>query len=1037
MRSLKRIIVVFVFALALGFSADNAFAVSGGAGGGTANGGSSGSCSGCGASGPIIFYELKNVNKGNLGYSGIGPQLKSLRKDLEDCKLRECRPEVAQEATNKYLRALGCFERNWKNNGCPLWVDVRRSLNNDNAYYKLHSPVVGSNNKMQGDLLNITTNFNVKVWRENPAQRKMDLIFERRLGYANESRSNARKPRNVSAGQWRTTAPIGYGTPNGRHVRWLRGHTSNAFSNSWSSGSFGAGQPVGNSPCRSNWNRGKNGKRVFDGKEVKASATAPGNFKRSDLSRFQWCYWEGNQIGPKAFKWATANGGDPSGVRELQDKWGRPFNSNLDRTQFGPKANGAKKAGLKESIFIKWKFNLRPQAKNGAFFDVEIEGAPGLFYVVQIVATDYKQNIVKFKKSSTNFVRQGQIFKVYTANKVPEPDIDCTDPRHPNYPCPEIKEKTFKYTGLAPRVNLSIDADTVLQTRENSTQSVILEQDVNSISDSPEDQMTFPHELGLAHYSPQINYSSGTNPYNLDYVNYGSTQGTVLPAPNNPIFVPTGNTGVPSSKQVKQVHFKTAAALDPENPVQDTYVQADYSMSWLQPTLDNPCIGEGGTSINFLGFNDQVNAAKWPNNINKCELPPEGAADDNLLKAMSRMLKIPEVNVWDDELSAFGSWESRWRGTGSLANNKKDPSEVGYVQGDSLRCGSKNESYGQKAKGCTTPVPLLSGVTNASTQHAQGAVNVAAKNEANPTAPLRVRMPISASLRPYLSSILVYPQGAETDPQALPKTGPIINSVSGQPEINYCRQGIPADTRIMNDDNKILTRNNWLGDPNCRGYAIRWQWDTQAPNSCQAVSNINNLNTRIANFNGSRMPSAHTPPNGFKRYNTNGEDKGGNKSRAYNDTMLDNSAPFTGKLPGRTTVDGTVENNYISCGKNKYYLKGAWRVIKDDDGNTTDAGWGKNNNGKPLDLDNDFSDAQGVYLIDATFTNVPDSVLNHSPAWRMIASYDGFINLDWFRRWESVSPWRGEGLTQAGNVEDGFVSDRLAFIKVYGPKNSR
>src|SRR5690606_37027018 len=121
--------------------------------------------------------------------------------------------------------------------------------------------------------------------------------------------------------------------------------------------------------------------------------------RRLERGGWQWCYWEGDDIGPKAFRWASGGPNldtDPAGVRNFQLQWRRPtpYTKGAAVNQFGHSPRSLKAArtmGLKEAIRVQWKAPLR-SGKNKIRY--VIDGAPGLFYVVQIVGIDSREQIM-------------------------------------------------------------------------------------------------------------------------------------------------------------------------------------------------------------------------------------------------------------------------------------------------------------------------------------------------------------------------------------------------------------------------------------------------------------------------------------------------------------------------------------------------------------------------------------------------------------------------------------------------------------------
>lgn len=1065
---LSLLVILFLSMIVAG----NSLAASAGGSIGTGNHGSScTACGGGGGGGPFKWTELKNTNVGNIQYTA------SLKEEFD--KIRKAQSNIegyvptnykSPLATSKVLDELGCYGN--IGNNCPLWIEDKKSAPlRDLLFNKLHFPLFTGNFKKtlsEG----ITIGFNFKLWRENPSNNRFDLIFERRVGHPEHP-----NPNNISG--WGTTAPL-YGGLSAAwnadpQIKWWEGHTGSKFyANGTTAGMIG-GSSAENKTCQSNWGSqgslDRNGGRTnINGEPIKNRSVRNPDNKPSGGT---WCYWEGDQIGSKAFEW-----GDSSGTSHLATKWGRNSNSNLPNDQFGKGGSGGKGKGLKEAIRLNWSFG-EYEGRGRTMFDFKVEGAPGIFYLAQIVAIDNRQNIIPAQGKDSEVIKD-QFFKAWIANKTPQPATCC------------IRIPDYEYDPSPPSAGLKLEAQTPLQTRETSSQTVSLGTDPVSGGDYGLDQAVFPYKTTLAHYSPQLRFSSlkglstqAGKTYGTNFITYGAT-----PQKANAISLvsPDAAEGmVPNKDAQKQVQvslLNSPSTLNPVSISDSNYSDDTYKLTWLQPTLNNPCPNSGSWALDAFNGGDNFDW-RWPTDLKTCAFQ----GDDH-----SRSLRgteyyednyLPPVDAWDDVISASGSWEKRWvkgitdgRNGVYNTNNPRNPNAAGWISNEYIRCANPdtNPIYADLDR-CGLPFYGLVPTSTNKDQIAQG--SIALNKGDNPTrgAARFVLDTNLASSDGTISPSVVNRDSGETVSMYYT---PAINTVSGKYEMNFCKQGIPGrDTSIADtgprirrgDTTNYQFESSWTGDPNCQGYAVKWKW-TQTNASCNAITSngagqgvqpsINTIETQ----SGLTQIVEPATPSGESPYNTTGNDLGSGKDPAY---PTNGSVPFYGHLPGKHNMSSGLETNYSDCRESKvvgtgrrartvtrdgYYMKGEWYIPA---GKEALSGWGENNTGPRLTYTpSEYGDGDSnVYLANfkfnlrdpnilfasngnnPNFSNAPQEIKagDRCPqfqgkdariCWAMRASYDGYENLVWQRSWGSVEMFDGTDR-----------SDNTKYIQVYGPKAAR
>jgi hypothetical protein len=1034
-------LILFAF---LVFLPVNAFAVGNSDGLSGSNNG--GLLTGSGGSGGKTFYaELTRLNKGPDSGSlpdSLKNKLNSIRNDyLMVAQTGESfdsypKNRVEKEATDAFIdQCPGSNQtrdrwKTWKrwSSACPFWgMETYNKYNfgEDQIYYKIH-PL--KRNLLRGSLWarteKVINAFSVRVWREtlNSAGKtqKFNLIFQRSLALPNkEARDTIRSRTNnaVETSQLKTTSPFWPGvTPwynEYANEGWFNGYNGRYYKRSgYLGGAISYPNPPKRGSCQDNFfEKDVNGNRNFQGqviaKKGSQRAMRPETInpaKKKKLKRGgSWCYWEGDDFGPQSY-----------------------------RGQFGSGPGGLAAKGLKEALFMTWNFKNYKLKKARPYLNYQLEGVPNRFYVVQVVATDSRQRIMS------------QNVRVFFANGIRGTiKKDCSvNPWKCSFSSPPVK------------VNTRIQSQSPLQVRQTSDQKAIIE------TDTPLEkfQSAFPHEVTLNHYTPQLNYNSPiTNSssiketYPLEYIDYGNAANVFKTAgfgqEVKAAYQPTENIlrgqpggsldpkfGSPSPLlQVQKSEVRSAANFSTGDSLTGTnqvLSEAGYDLTWMQPTLENPCVFEGSVAANFdSSYNSSF---KWPKDLSKCEFG-----------GLNLFIGIPMVNVWDDVLTIGSLTETQ---NVRESTPGKEAMEYGRVLPHSLRCWNNIFSDGdptndfllnaRRLKTCSaatdsTPyIPWVSGAEQV--QKAQGSVVLASKNN---RAALKVDLDIkSNSSNPdsLIQSAKVYSR--EDSSIEIP----VNNPADG---INLCRQGLPVGSKYRTKSDspgqKYDSKPQGSGDPSCRGFAVEWVWDNKCfvggkPTGEQII-NASGLNiylskyTASGNYWGAGM-------------NTN--------NIAYKD-MKTGTVPYIGYYP---TNPAGFQSCKTAGGDNGYRRSGSW---KEDAalgiGKQSESGWGLKNDGPPVDLSSaTFGTFSETYIIEyeikepsGGFATTPfNDCPNSQPlCWKMMASYDGFPNLEWVSSWTSKPNWlsSGDDFITGTTPTINFHAPRenMAYIKVYGSRTSR
>lgn len=919
----------------LGFTASaGAVSYTGSGGGPTAVPGGSG-----GGGGTFYYYNLRNVQfqGGKDGFQAAARNPSRYTRRIGERRLKwlplfdDIRKKfqngtgnrgVWRKATNRYIRhpdVCGPQLNTAARVGCPLWFNKREKA----------PSYAGASNRIQAQVHNTTADggagitgqivaYNVKIWRENPMAEKMTLIMERQLGVGLNKTENGGGDINRSSKYWWYGGnPEVNGKKTAAGKIWggsfsLPGESTKMVG----AGPIGNGQTTSASNCRANTGSGTSNSKDRGSWSAKNSS-------------WRTCYWESRQMGPNPFDYDTA------GVKDLWKKYfpgGKPPRRADD--VFGPDTrkckNGILCRGFKESFRLNW---ILPTGSNSnkprTAFSFVLNGAPGLFYAVQIVGVDNREQIVPIRRprdftfaTKNSDAPNRQYFQVFMASP-PPPD--------PNKPEP------FEYSSNEPEVTAALSALSPLQTNQPNRISVSMNPDV---TDDP-DSFVFPRKANLYHFTPQLNYSdpwaalsssqgwsddiSKINPANLrnvyssDYVFYNDIRDQVsnhLKPSEFDYFNPT-NTGVkdgdgqPLPVNTQLVDLSKAGRYQSG---EGGNVASDFNweITWLHPTLENPC----PQSLMRFPFDKH---ARWPaaNQLREC--PDTGQV----------------FNAWDDLLYAKADWEAQ--SVIKLIDEFTSPEATGLIKDQLLRCnasyntpdpvpartetegllltspsqtvngkrpgrgdGTSPDPYGkdnEKYRTCPNAVfGLESNVLNVNDQSAQGKLNIeGTNNRAKGSAFITLQ-----TNRPHaIQDVSLDNKDPNGNSYSISSNTRLTRN--GNVNLNYCRQGVPSRAngrQVKLLKNGSVRRASASGDPNCRGYVVRYVYN-KGKLPARLCSARKPANAAISN----RWIGSHVAPRAGRYFSA---DKGYGRARAYRDNDF-NGAPFVGKVPG------SGDNFYADC----------------------------------------------------------------------------------------------------------------------------
>jgi hypothetical protein len=1035
----------FVFIFILFILTGNAFAVGNSDGLIGANNGSLVTGSG-GVGGKFFYAELTRLNKGpdaaNLPLS-LKNQLNSIRnKYLMVANQGESfngypKDKVEEEATAALLKECPGTESNsknrwktWKNwnTVCPYWgfdPEYKNNFGADEIYYKIH-PL--KRNLLRGSLRarteKVISAFSVRVWRENINSRgkakNFSLIFQRSLAPpGDKARDIIKKGTNerVESSQLKTTSPFWPGVSpwynEYANEGWFNGYNGRYYKRSgYLGGAISYPNPPKSSGCQENFfEKDVNGNRNFKGdviqKKGSQRAMRPETInptKKKKLKRGgSWCYWEGADLG-----------------------------KNYYRGQFGSGPGGLAAKGLKESLFISWSFKDYKIKRTRPYFNYQLEGVPNRFYIVQVVATDSRQRIMS------------QSAKVFFANGIRGVVTnDCS-----------VKPWECNFSSNPVQVSTRIESESPLQVRQTSSQKAVIETQLPL----EKFQSAFPHEVTLNHYTPQLNYNSPVSnssiikaTYPSEYVSY-ETRSDILKTSGfgeeaAAAYQPTDNIlkdrpggsldqKFTVSNPIQKAEVRSAPSFAVGDGITGTnqvLAENNYQLTWMKPTLENPCLFEGSVAANFPGsYNSYFS---WPKDLTKCEFDGSGYNSDS---------GVPVVNVWDDVLTV-GSLTETQHVQDSVPGKKSF--EYGKVPPHSLRCWNNifsdnnpsndflnNGRYLRNCSSASDSTPYIPWVSGAEpVQKAQGAVVLASKNS---LASLQVKIDMKSNYSdPYslIKSAKVY---SREDPSIK------IDVLNPSDGINFCLQGVPAGSKYRTDSDlpgqKYDFKPNGSGDQGCRGFAVEWVWDNKCYAGEQPTAD------QILAASGSKIY--------LSQYTASGNYWGAGMNTnniAYNKMKI-GTAPYIGTYP---TNKSGFEKCKTSSGLDGYKRSGSWKESQADGfGKAAEAGWGLKNDGSRIDISSaTFGTYSETYIVEFEIQEPAGGFLspsfgdcpNNNPlCWKMTASYDGFPNLKWISSWKATPNWFSSvkdfiDKSSKPTADDFSPRDNMAYIKVFGSRTSR
>jgi hypothetical protein len=334
------------------------------------------------------------------------------------------------------------------------------------------------------------------------------------------------------------------------------------------------------------------------------------------------------------------------------------------------------------------------------------------------------------------------------------------------------------------------------------------------------DQAVIPDTATLNFFTPQSANNGSTNgclsSYSKDYVRFDSDSG--LFSRRAAPFAGPGGTPVCRSVLTQPAQLGQGGGSDL------LLAQNDFRISWLQPTLDNPC------GFNADGSQVQVTqdplTGQWPTDPRACFVQGPKAAPRN---------------AWDDVITASTTYEQRWVAD---SNNPNDNVQ-GWVSGQPLRC---NNPFGPGGNGPTIDLGSCNSLMTFTdysgpdylaadankTRHAQGYLNVANDAQGGPGA---AAISLDTNLTGNISSRQLWNRatGAQIDTNG-GRTNE-TNPATGKPtadSLYYCEPGLPAGATVATGATGVAAdrsvARDWQGDQTiCKGYTLAWSWAQTTP----------------------------------------------------------------------------------------------------------------------------------------------------------------------------------------------------------------
>lgn len=869
--------------------------------------------------------------------------------------------------------------------GCVLWQNYIVPSSSEWGY-QVHLPSWG-NNAIVG--------WNIKIWRQGTPQ----PIFQR------------------SVCDPTATDHLGHNTDPYRGVNWNTewwdcGSEGPYAENTADAGMLGS--PSGNESqqpqCVDNAAGGQNGARtaqvgpnpnqiVPDAFDASSGTVTEGGIRPTWKSGQApppgtWCYWEGtSQMGEYSYgsPYYPNNGKSQDYNTQLESKHPalrNQFNNGAGSCTGSVCSGGLYQAGLKEAIYLKWSIPTPSSGNHNASFQYAIEGAPGVWYAVQIVALNWKQQMmpifqgnqfaVSASGGSCGTLCSPQYFRAFIANPTITPPA-----------CPTCVSSSFT-SAPQPSPTVHLYATSPLQVRQTGQQVVTLSIDGNPLAPS---QAVFPIDSYLVHFTPQASYDGAegsggcvaSGAYGANYVNYDSDLSPPLET-----FITGGPTPQPGhpGQSACVVYLPQAAQLTDDARSIGPQSQNTYNTTWLEPTLTNPCT----SSYKTVGNSDFSLTATWPQSLSECTAsgapPPKGSVTPTTASCPATPTNpsgvCPTVlNAWDDEMIAEETWEAVW------ASSIGSPPTYGYITNQLLRCNSLAAifvtSSGNNCSGAyASPWYGLSPISHApnDAQYAQGYINVykqvPSSYKGTEQAAAEVKLQTNGPLgqmalwnrttgQVFGNPIFISTAAGAEQSNTLQDQQHITNSRESDNELNFCSQGAPAGTHIYYykiKSNKDAPINNYAssnpnnysatatGDAACQGYAVHWVWSD--PTSLVNPDCNVNFSSKPSGDAGALPASAFPPPtavmfnpttheldtaqtNILASWGLYGEEEPGsevayNTSTWFTDSLAQElfggdpkTPPYTGQRPG-TYPGGTASTENIEHCSQVYPLPNSGAV---------------------------------------------------------------------------------------------------------------
>lgn len=948
-------------------------------------------CSGCGSGGTVHWYELSNVAK-NL------PPIPS-RFDW-DGQLRRTTENVSVLANLLTRRMMAPCRVSPNAPRCVLWHDRfnQSPSTSTGTWYEVHARYPGSSDRDFPAEIGVA--WNVRVWRENPAKRRFELLFERRVGALNRKGAGT-----DPSESWFNKR---YPTIDASDATWIW-YQGGAFSRRfmYDANGMSAGPLVnrryGRCKTRRNYANINQGAGRFDlslqknssGKFTKTLKPVRRGRTQSDAPRpaprgYFSCYWEGAQLGGNFFRW-----GRSSGTQEIVNKFsrnsykykvdGKTFRLKNGDSQFGTdrtpirgrftegatsdtyssNLSGVIGRGTREALQFDWKLqDGKPRVRFAG------AGAPGLFYAVQIVRIDRGEMILPSVSRLSGVKRntywpgwpkpqhrnEAQFFRTFLLNPIKPSDycpVDvCIDPRSQEEP------------GNSPDIDL--DLTTVPQTVTMQPTDQTTEMNVQFDDRNPDRQFVVPIFRKIKHFTPQMEYNGCGGRPSYDGANYASYR----PGTGQNRYGGLASYGLPKETSSCGAAISALDEVVFQEPLiwTDTLEngmlqQTALTTTWLKPTLESPC-----PALDVQKVFKNGNTPDWPSNPREC--PSE-----------------VRFNAWDDLFTAQVKWQAYW--TDGLESPLKKAAVIGPINNALLRCGSM-PTVAKKLKDCAEPFSPF--------RQKKAQAHILLPKVDGETFPVRIKLQLQNMHGNSVLGATITPRRADSTAALTNVSDGPINMITGQAEMNYCDQGIPEGTTVKD-------ANPPRADRFCQGYALKWR-RVASNNQCRLTT------PPPPALN--KLPAQANLPSGAATRLSNLVTEIGTKAGPYRGTWATSTSPYY-PPEGRSCT---------RAGGKPGYRVGWWDLVNTQDPSKTlrpgfngknspvGPGFGKNNSGPAID-----TATEGASNTEGTGWVAEFSFANNTGSWKMLADYEGFTNKVWWFKADTAT-------------------DR-AFVKVLAPRNSR